>query len=48
MPVLLSPCRDYVSRKGVVELGYEPAPYEPPWDSWRVGLLVSNRLVVGL
>ena len=27
MPVLLSPCRDYVSRKGVVELGYEPAPY---------------------
>ena len=27
MPVLLSPCRDYVSRKGVVELGYDPAPY---------------------
>ena len=21
---------------------------EPPWDFWRVGLLVSNRLVVGL
>ena len=21
---------------------------EPPWDSWRVGLLVSNRLLVGL
>ena len=21
---------------------------EPPWYSWRVGLLVSNRLVVGL
>ena len=21
---------------------------KPPWDSWRVGLLVSNRLVVGL
>ena len=21
---------------------------EPPWYSWRVGLLVSNRLLIGL
>ena len=27
MPVLLSPCRDYFSRQGVVELGYDHAPY---------------------
>ena len=27
MPVLLSPCCDYSSRKGVVELGYDPSPY---------------------
>lgn len=27
MSVLLSPCRDYIARKGVVELGYDPSPY---------------------
>ena len=27
MPVLLSPCRDYRFRKGVVELGHDLAPY---------------------